>query len=544
MRLPLFIAALLALLLLIWPAVLIWRRFYRDDSQNPLRRMFKNSAVPLALRLLVRGLDLVFTVILYGVLAPPAIGRYEFAALLVVQYLGTISEFGLGVLLTREVARDETAAPRLFGATLLLRLLICLAAVPVAGVLIGSYALLAALGLGEAIAPDGQLAIWILLLTLLPAAYSSAVTALYNAAERMEVPALIELITAVLNMLARIAVLLLGFGILGLAWAAVAVSSMTALAYAVLQSRSFFRPSVRWDAALLRELLPLALPLMLNNLLNAVFFRFDTLLLKAFGGGDGDTLVTQYNLAYKVLSIPMILPPVIIFAVFPLLSRQAAGERRAMAVAQNRTLQALLLLACPIAVALTLLAPDLVRLFTRRQADAYLPVAAYALAILAWFLPLSFINGLLQYVLIALNQQRLITRAFVAGAAFNLITNLLLIPQFGIYAASTVTIASEVVLLAVFWPILRRAELTPPVGTLLWRPLGAALAMGAVMLAVSLLWGGPAFTGATLLWGRLLTMAAVGPPVYMAALWLLGALGAEEYALLRRALARQPFTEG
>lgn len=534
MRLTLFLIGLAALLLLTLAATLLWRRFYRDDPQNAARRIFKNSAVPLVLRLLVRALDLVFAFILYSLLPADDVGRYDFAALLVVQYLGTFSEFGLGVLLTREVARDPQAAPRLFGASLALRLLLVGAvAVPLAALLIGVYGVLGSFGLGEAISPMGQQAIWILLLTLLPSAYSGAVTALYNAAERMETPALVELLTAVASFLARIAVLLLGFGVVGVAWAAVAVSTFTALLYLVLQVRTFFRPTLVWDSTLIRWLAPTAFPLMLNNLLAAVFFRFDTYLIKGFGGGQGDLLVAQYGLAYKILSIPMILPPVITFAVFPLLSRRAVGAREGLAQAQQRTLQVLLLLAFPLAMGLCVLAPDLVRLFTWRSRDAaaFFPISANVLAILAWFLPLSFANGLLQYVLIAINQQRAITKAFVIGAAFNLGANLLFIPWFGLYAASTITILSELVLFLVFLPLLRREGLPPPLLALAWRPLLAALAMGAALLAVLTL-------GQGLGWGAPLLAALVAPPVYAGALWALGALGAEERALARRVLRR------
>lgn len=534
-----FIAILIATLILIWPATLLWKRFYREESDNPLKRIFKNSAVPLVLRLFVRGLDLIFAVILYGILAPDSIGRYELAALLVVQYLGTITEFGLGVLLTREVAHDREAAPRLFGTSLVLRLLLVLCSIPVAGLLIGAYALLDAVNLGEAITPDGQMAIWILMLTLLPAAYSSAVTALYNANEQMEVPALMELVTAILNMLTRIAVLLLGFGILGLSWAAVGVTTCTAIGYFFLQRRSFFKPTLRWDPAAMRALLPIAFPLMLNNLLSAVFFRFDTFLLKGFGGGNGDVLVTQYNLAYKVLSIPLILPPVITFAVFPLLARQAHGDRQTMARAQNNTLRVLLLIAFPISMGLMLIAPDLVRIFTRKEVASYLPIAGYALAILGWFLPLSFVNGLLQYVLIALNQQRSITKAFIVGALFNFVTNLALIPYFGIYAASVVTIASEVVLLAVFWPLLRAADMRPPLLEMIWRPLLASLVMGAAMYAVTFFWGGLSFTALTINWWQLIAMVAVALPSYAAAIWLLGGISPEDRQLLGKILKRR-----
>jgi O-antigen/teichoic acid export membrane protein len=538
-RIKLFLFGTIALLPLLGLAALLWRRFYREDPDNAARRVLKNSAVPLALRLLVRALDLLFAFVLLDTLRGADIGPYTFAALFVVQILGTFTEFGLGVLLTREVARDPAAARRYFGATLALRVVLVLAgALPAAGLLIAAYGLLAALNLGESITPIGQQAIWVLALTLAPGAYSSAVTALYNAAERMETPAVVEVVTAILSMLARLAVLALGFGIIGLAWAAVGVSTLTALIYLALQTRDFFRPTISWDGELMRAIVPLALPLMLNNLLNAVFFRFDTFIIKAFAAGSGDLLVQQYNLAYQIIGIATILPPVVTFAVFPVLSRRAGGERGGLALAQNRTLQALLLLAFPISIGLMMLAPDLVWLFTRRNAGDYLPVSATTLAILAWFLPLSFANGLLQYVLIAVNQQRAITRAFMIGAAFNLMANLAAVPWFSrymppewsLYAASVITLLSEVVLLLVFWPILRREQLAPPLLALAWRPAVASLLMGAAMLAIR------GFERASPLLALAATLAA--PPVYLAALWLLGAFGAEERALMRRVLGR------
>ncbi|MCU0494720.1 MAG: flippase [Chloroflexaceae bacterium] len=532
MRMYLFLAGLALALLLLLLAVLLWRRFYRDDPQNAARRIFKNSAVPLALRLLVRALDLVFAVVLLSTLPPTVIGPYTIAALLVAQYLGTVTEFGLGVLLTREVARDAGAARRLFGVTLLLRLLlVVVAAAPIAALLIAGYGLLGTMGWGEAISPEGQQAIWILLLTLVPSAYAGAVTALYNASERMEVPAVIEFVTGVLSFATRIAVIVLGFGILGLAWAAVLVSSITALIFFVLQRRDFFPPTLAWDSTTMRWLLPTAFPLMLNNLLSVVFFRFDTFIIKALGPGNGDLLVQQYNAAYLILNIALILPPVVIFAVFPTLARRAGGERAALAAAQNRTLQALWLLAFPLAAGLSVLSPDLVRFFTRANAPQYMPIAAHVLLILAWFLPFSFLNGLVQYVLIAINQQGAITRAFLIGAGFNLVANLLLVPRFGLYAASLITIMSELVLFAVFLPRLRREGLLPPLLQLAWRPLLAALFMALVMLLLMA-------RASDLGWGAPLLAALVAPLAYAGALTLLGAIGQPEVALVRRVIGR------
>jgi O-antigen/teichoic acid export membrane protein len=532
--------AILIVLALAGAAALLWRRLYRDDPENAARRIFKNSAITFSMRMVVKALDMVVFFVLLGTLAAPELGVYNLAALLVSQYLVTFTEFGLGVLLTREVARSPGAAPRLFGTTLTLRLaLVAAGAVPVALLVIGAYALIGATGLGEPISPAGVQAIAVLLLTLIPGAYSGAVTALYNAAERMEVPAVIELVTAALNFLARIAVIVLGLGILGLAWAAVAVSCVTAAIFFALQRRSFFPPTLRWDVAEMRALIPVALPLMLNNLLAAVFFRFDVFIVRAFGGAQADLLVQQYTMPYTLLGIAMILPPAVTFAVFPLLSRRAGGDRAGMADAQGRTLALLLILAFPIAMGLCVLAPELVQFFTRDEFPSYGP-SILVLMILAWFLPLSFANGLLQYALIAVDRQAAITRAFLIGAAFNFTANVVAIgaaslilgrPEWGLYAAAVITILSELVLYLVFRPLLRAEGLNPPLARLSWRPAVAALAMGAAMLGLKLVVPG---------WPGAILAALAAPPVYAAALWAIGGIGADERALALRILGRSP----
>jgi O-antigen/teichoic acid export membrane protein len=158
----------------------------------------------------------------------------------------------------------------------------------------------------------------------------------------------------------------------------------------------------------------------------------------------------------------------------------------------------------------------------------YLGISDPVLAILIWFLPLSYVNGLTQYIMIALDRQAAITRSFLIMAAFNLVANLLLIPIYGIYAASILTVLSEIVLYLTFLPLLRGEDAAPPLLALAWRPAAAALLMGAMMLVVRPLGGAIGWLPATLL----------APPTYVAALWLLGAFGAEERALARRVLGR------
>src|SRR5262249_2896428 len=144
------------------------------------------------------------------------------------------------------------------------------------------------------------------------------------------------------------------------------------------------------------------------------------------------------------------------------------------------------MIAWPVAVAFAVLARELILLIGGQE---FLPGAAWALAILIWFLPLSYANGVTQYAIIALPRQPQITVAFATAAAFNLAANLLLTPRWSYLAASALTVATEVVILVPFLRILRAEQIALPLPALMWRPAAAALLMGAAMLAISPLAG-------------------------------------------------------
>jgi O-antigen/teichoic acid export membrane protein len=421
----------------------------------------------------------------------------------------------------------------LLSVTLLMRWGFSLLALPLALGIIAVYGGIAALMPGSrALTSDGAAAILILYLTLFPSAYNNVITALFNARERLEIPAAVELITQVVSVFARVGVLLAGWGVVGLAWAAVGTTALTSLIFLALQFRLLFPPRLAWDGPFARSLLRPAVPLLLNSLLVNAAFSFDAFILRAF---TSDGVVAQYRMPYRVINVALILPPLLVNAIFPIIARQAEGDRAALNRAYRRTLQVLLLAACPIAVATTVLAPDLVTLFAGRSSAAeYLGVSDRALQILIWFLPLSYVNGLTQYVMIALNRQSSITRSFALMALFNFVANLLLIaafPAYGIYVASAVTVISELVLYIAYLPLLHREGATPPLFAVAWRPALAALLMGAALLAIRGLM--PAASAALAL-----VSALVGLPVYAAALWLLGGFGADERALMRRVLGR------
>jgi O-antigen/teichoic acid export membrane protein len=490
----------------------------------------RNAASPFAARLFLSLLNLGYYIVQVHLITQGALDQYIYASLIFL-YAGTITDWGLGTLLTRDLARarqgdttpgrERAAARRLFAETFGLRLALAAAAlVPLA--------LLAWTAPGQAVGnltPEGSWAIVLLGLALLPGSFSAAASALYYAYERMGWPSAVQTVTGVLNVGLGIGVLWLGGGVIGLAGAALATNIITAIIFYRQMRRDFFAPALAWPPAAV-ALLATAFPLMVNGLLVTIFFRFDQLIIKAVRP-EGE--VTLYETAYKFINFTLIITPSVTLALFPGMAHAAVHDRTALARQYRAGLKVLLLLGFPIVAVTVALAPLLIQLVTFGKGAIFLPASAWALQILICFLPFSFVNGLTQYVLIALDRQRWLTGAFMAAAVFNVGVNLLVIPVFGIYGAAAVTILSELVLLGPFlWWTAR--DLGPGV----FRPGAGGLKLAAAGGLLRLVTG-----GGLLLDGPGWIVAPLGVAVYGGVLLALGFFTPAEWALLQRALRRR-----
>lgn len=493
-----------------------------------IRRVAKNAAIPMAASLLNKLLDFGFAIFMLRTLGPTEIGRYTWAVL-VVGYFDILMNFGLGILLTRDVARSPEAADRYLGAAALTRValwLVCLgAAVAIAGPLAEPLDLTPAMGLTLAV----------LTLGIGISNLSGLVSALFNAREMMEYPALVTVFTTLAKIGLGVPVLALGYGIIGLATVAVVVNTMTGMVLVALLLRVLGRPGVSVSPRFAAGLVATSFPLMLNNLLATVFFRIDGLLLRGFWG---DTVLGWYSTPYKFIDGLNVIPSSLTLALFPMFSRISGTQLESsrthpptqpspdprnaklqLATATALALKVLLGLAIPISLGTTLLAEPIIRLFA---GEAFLPHAAIALQVLIWFLPLSFANGLLQYVLIAVEQQRLITAAFVAAVAFNVAGNLLAIPPWGYVGAAAMTVLSELLLLALFWRAVGRHVGAIGIVALTWRPVAASAAIAPVVWLIA-----PAFAPGAVL---------AGVAIYGAVFLALGGLSRREREILSQAL--------
>ncbi|TAH52437.1 MAG: hypothetical protein EYC68_06585 [Chloroflexota bacterium] len=495
------IAVLLALV------ALVWQRFVlvASGDESQVRTVAKNSLVPMGASLLIQVINFALALVVLRILGPENNGRYAFAVT-VWFFLSAITDFGLGILTTREVSRDRAKSNVFLTNSIVLRMgLTVLSILLLAGVIV-FYTATGDLNRETIVT---MILLWV---SLFPNHIASALSGMFFAYERFEYPTAIEIATALVSVALQIAVLLAGYGIVGLAGVSIVTNTFTLVVMFYLVRRMLFKPHFELNRSLARWMFFESYPLMMNNLLSNLFFKIDVFLLLPLAGA---TILGYYNAAYKFVNALNFIPSKFTLAIFPMLSRLSTGSTETMQRAMIVSVKLLTWIAVPITVATVFIAEPLILLFA---GIAYIPDSAIALRWLIFFLPFSFINSVVHYVLIALNEQRFLTRAFIIGLVFNIAANLIAIPALSYRGAALVTVLSELALLAPFYYALRKHMPPLPILDIFWRPAFAGLVMGGVLYF--------------LVPQNILLALVVATLAYGVVLLVTGALGAEEWQLV------------
>lgn len=546
-KLGAFTSFLSGMMVVFLGVVWTWRLVYREsEDQTTVQRLAKNSVAPIALNIFNRVVDFAFAALMLRILGPANAGDYYYA-INVFLWFDILTNFGLNTYLTREVARHRQQARRYLMNTTLLRLGLSLAGVPLLLAFIGVRQTAVAY-LTSPASRQAILAIMFLYLGSMPYSISTGLTALFYAYEKAEYPAALTSVSTLLKVTLQTLILVAGWGIVGLAGASILVNVATLLILGALAWRLF--PSLRRagvgrtdaaghpsepslarrprsgrllltpeDRTLRREMVRDSWPLMVNHLLAYLFFKVDVFLMEPILGSESLGL---YSIGYKYLDAVMVVPSMFTLALFPVISRQAQNNREALVRFYRLGVKILVLLAFLAALVATVAGREMVLVLGGAE---YLPGAMHALRLMAWSIPIGWINSITQYVLIAVDEQRYLTRAYAWAFGFSLLANLVLMPRFGYPASAVLHIVSELVLLIPFLLRVRRQFGAVGWGDVVLKPLLTAVVTGACGVLLLKVGSGVA-----------LVAVLVAYPLLA---WALGVLTPEERALLAPLLQRR-----
>jgi O-antigen/teichoic acid export membrane protein len=446
-----------------------------------------NTAVQIVGKAGVLVIGLASIAILTRYLGPEDYGRYTLA-LTYMQLFAVLADVGLFTIVVREISRDPERTERLVGNTLTLRLVLAAAAIVLA----------ALISLLLPYEPDVRVAILLAGLPLLFGMLNSTFVTVLQARLRMGRAVVGDVIGRAVSLAAVGLVVALDLGFLAVMGTAAAGALATALVTMLLTRRvAPVRP--RAEPRVWRRLLVMSLPLGVALAVNELYFRADTLIISLY---EPYEQVGLYTLAYRMLELTLVFGTVFLTTTFPLLAQAVArDEPRARRTIQLST-DLFVALGAPLVVGGLVLAPDLVELAAGRDfEDASTPLRVLlAAGALAW------INGVFGYALIA--KERQLSALWLNGTALavNVGLNLLLVPKYGIVVAAAVTVASEVLILAGSYVLMRRYFHFFPAPRTLVPALLAAAAMGALLWALR---DAP-----------VLLLVPIGAAVYAGLMWL------------------------
>ncbi len=481
-----FISFLSGMTILFLVVLWLWRLIYREkDDSSTAQRLAKNSIAPILLSLFNRVLDFAIAALSLRILGPQNAGDFYLAVSTFV-WFDIITNFGLNTYLTREVSRHRDQARRYLINTTLIRLGLGVLALPLLGAYIGLRQTVIA-GLSGPAASQMIVSMLLLYVGLLPNSISTGLSALFYAYEKAEYPAVTTSISTLLKVTLQAIVLVSGLGIVGLAGTSIIINIITLFILAFLawqkipalqkRTRSWINLKQTSERVLRKGMIKESWPLMINHLLANLFYKIDVPLMEII---LGSVPLGLYSIGYKLLDALVVIPSMFTLALFPIISQHAQDDRQRFLRFYRLGTKILLILALPAAIITTLLAREMVLILGGRE---YLPGAAIVLQFIAWSMPLSWFNGLTQYVLIALNKQRFLTRAYIWGFCFSFLANLVLMRRFGYTVSAILHIFSELVLMIAFLIGIRRN--LGKIGW--WRVLGTPLIASALSGLVCLL---------------------------------------------------------
>jgi O-antigen/teichoic acid export membrane protein len=395
----------------------------------------------LVAEVLGRLLQFAFIYAAQRVLGPANYGIVTFG-LAVGVVLAPVTDLGLQLIVTREIARDERIAPRLAGAGLTLKLILTLCAV---GVL---------LPVSLRRPAEAALATFLLGLAVLAASFAEYFGYVFRGLRHVELDAALTLSLRLLVFAFGFAALLLGVTANHVAVAYWLGGTLAALLGYLWLRRRFFRPLLTTRRSEMLALLRQALPLGGAIFFSIAYTRTSIFLLDAL---SNTMAVGEYGVALRLTEPLAMIPAATMAAVFPALTYALARQGYAATrVLRLKTIGWLASAGSLIALAGWLLGPPVIHfLYGDQYAGSTRLVQILALAALP-----TFVNYALTHFLVAVRRQRL-NLAFNIGIFFvNLALCLWLIPRFGPSGAALAVVLSELLLLALCGFALSRPAVT------------------------------------------------------------------------------------
>jgi O-antigen/teichoic acid export membrane protein len=302
-------------------------------------------------------------------------------------------------------------------------------------------------------------------------------TAFFQRHVRMDRPAIAEIIGRILLVLGIWLAIRMQSGLTGILLAVIFSNLLHAgIAACFLKGIAPFRPCAHF--AVWRSILARSWPVGASIALNLIYLRADTVILS---WTHSQTEVGVYGMAYRVIDVLTVLPMLFMGIVLPFLaSAWSHNDTARFSRTLTQALNALVLGAAPLTAGALVLGPDLLAFVAGEPFRA----SGHVLQLLIFGVAAIFVGAAFTHTIVALQAQRHMLLPLAIDAILSLALYVLLIPRYGMWAAGSVTVFSEIFAAGAAMVIAYRSSKTHPSWNIPVRAVVAAGMMALVLFAV------------------------------------------------------------
>lgn len=389
------------------------------------RSLASNFSIQLVGKALSVMIGLIIVAIITRSLGTEAFGEYT-TAVTYLQMFGVVVDFGLTltliVMISEKGADEERVVGNFFG----LRL--------VSGFLLFSLAPLTVLALPWS--SSIQQAVLIGALAYFFMGGATMLVGIFQKHESLWRAALAELLNRAVLLALVILAAIMSPGVVEMVAVSVVANALWLIAM-IRFAKPFVHVRPLFDFSFWKQILSRSWPIALSIIFNLLYLKGDILFLAYF---REQTEVGLYGVAYRIIDVMTVLPTMFMGLVLPsLVAAWSENRHKDFRAHVARTFDLFMISVIPVVIGAQLVSTDLAVLIAGDEfADAGPVLALLIIALIG-----VFMGALWGHLVVALNKQRIMTWGYILVAIVAVTGYLWLIPEYGMWGAVWVTLASE-----------------------------------------------------------------------------------------------------
>lgn len=392
-----------------------------------MKQIFKQSSLLISAQIVTRIFGFFYTIFLANNLGVSDFGLYS-VGLAYFSIISSVADFGFNRFLVREIVKQKEKSWEIIWSVFFLRLTSVSAFFGIFSVVL--YLL-----------DPNKMRVSIILLAslaVLPQAIALTFDGIFTALRKLQFSAIAAIVLSISTIIFGILLVSQGFGVTGAVNAIILgqVVYATTLGIILYKHHRFATSSV--TLKILKKAIFGSLPYGILAILGLLYFRIDTVIL-SYLKGNYETGI--YAVGYRFLEALVFIPNALTLALFPVFTKLHETEPKKVKKLFFKSAFSMFVAGAVIAIAYFFMLPEIIKQFLPQYVGAI-----DVIRILSFAIPFMFVHIPAAAVLTSTDKYlKQIIIISMVPLTFNIVFNFMFIPQFGIFAASWITVVSDIV---------------------------------------------------------------------------------------------------